>query len=425
MKIIVRALAALCCLFVVHARASCPTYADVDLSAVSRALVEVESSMADCQDDAIAVGLYGGLLLRSGQIAEALVWLEKALLLNPDQPGVQADYALALAAQGDRFSSKEIAGELLQMESVPRDLEAILSSLSEVSRWETRLSASGGVGYSTNIDFVPSLNTLDLTFGDDGVASLPLAEPSTPNAAGFFQQSAVLGLRWTGAGYHVLPSLRVIDRSSAGASSSDYVSSKASLQIVDPDERRGIRLGYGLVDYGGDQDRNEIRLGYSQSLGQSPVANCALGVSADWWSQSYGASSQNDTRIYQAGVWGDCSEGRFFAADLSLDRPLHDRIGGNRVRWALSGGQSIPVDVGSLTVSVGWARESDSETYSEFLARGASRSITTLDLGATWKIPLSPHLTASAEAGLVRQSSNVALFDATASEFSFNLIYTP
>ena len=409
----------------VHVRAACPTYADIDASSVPRALAQVEPMMVECQNDPIAAGLYGGLLLRSGQIDEAAVWLEKALLLSPDQPGVQADYALALAAQGDRFSSSEIAGELLQMESVPRDLEAILSSLSEVSRWETRFSASAGVGYSSNIDFVPSLNTLDLTFGDDGVASLPLTEPSSPNAAGFFQQSAVLGFRWSGAGYSVLPSLRVIDRSSAGSSSSDYVSSKGSLQIVDPEQQRGMRVGYGLVDYGSNQDRQELRLGYSQTLQQVEMSSCRLGVSADWWSQSYGGSSLNDTRIYQAGVWGDCAEGRFFAADLSLDRPVNDRVGGDRTRWAVVGGQEVPLELGTLTVSVGWARESDSETYSEFLARGASRSITTFDLGATWKVPLSSNLTASAEAGLVRQTSNVALFDATASEFSLNLIYTP
>jgi len=402
---------------------TCPTYADVDVTSVARSIAEIEPRMENCAEDAIAAGVYGGLLLRSGRIGDALVWLEKALLLNPEQPGVQADYALALAAQGDRFSSKEIAGELLKRDEIPQDLESILSSLSEVSRWESQVSASAGLGFSTNIDFVPSLDSLDVTFGDDGIASLPLVEAYDPDSAGFFQQSAAFKSRWTGAGYSVLPSLRIADRSSAGSSSSDYVSVRGGLQIIDQGFEQGLRLSYTQVNYGGDQDRGDLRLGYSRRLGMR--GSCQLSGSADWLTQSFGPSSINDTRIYQAGFSGECGEGRFWSSSIGFDRPLHDRVGGNRTRLSVSGGQQMPVEVGVLTVSGGFTRESDAETYSSLLARGAARQITTLEIGATWQLPLSQQVTLSAEAGIIRQSSNIALFDATASEMSVNLIYTP
>lgn len=186
--------------------ADCPSYQDLTLVRAEPALQWVEREMGVCADDSVATGLYGGLLLRNGQVGDALIWLEKSLLLDPEQPGVAADYAVALAGVGEADASSALAEQVLSRSDVPETLEALLDDLSRASLWEHGFQFSLGVGASDNILFEPDLERLELTFGDDGRAQIPLAEPSVPITRGLTQQS----VQWSGyfvrGGTEVLPS---------------------------------------------------------------------------------------------------------------------------------------------------------------------------------------------------------------------------
>ena len=53
-----------------------------------------------CDEQAICQAQKGAQLLAQGRVEEAAVALEKALLLDPNLPGAQLDYAQALALIG-------------------------------------------------------------------------------------------------------------------------------------------------------------------------------------------------------------------------------------------------------------------------------------------------------------------------------------
>ena len=241
----------------VSANAACPTYRDIESISIARALTEIAPQIEACAEDALATGLYGGLLLRSGQIDTALIWLEKALLLDPAQSGVQADYALALAAQGDRFSSRAIADELLAQDAVPDSVTSVLSELSAPDRWSTQLSASIGTGFSTNTEFLPDVETLDLTFGDDGAVSVPLAESVNPESGALFQQSVRATALWEGPGARVAPMLHLAERRLAGSERADYLSTRFSVAVSPLESDVLLDASYGRLTYGDGQERTE------------------------------------------------------------------------------------------------------------------------------------------------------------------------
>ena len=406
----------------VWAEAQCPDYSDVESISIARALTEVSPLMSACSDDPIATGLYGGLLLRSGQMDTALIWLEKALLLDPSQSGVQADYALALAAQGDRFSSEAIANDLLAQEAVPQSVVNALSELAVVDRWTPYWSASVGTGFSSNTEFVPDVGTLDLTFGDDGAVSVPLVDPTAPSSGALFQQSVRAMAVWDAGDMQIAPDFRISERRLAGSERADYLSTRVGVAFSPMESDSLYDFSYGQLSYGDGQERDEWRVGFEQPISVR-VGSCGLTAVADVASQSFGRGS-NDTQIYRAGLAGECADNQFWLARFGIDAPTDDRLGGDKTLISLVAGQRMAWYDGVLTTRAGLSLTTDKETYSPFLDFGAPREITTLELSGAWRRSLAEHLDISAEASLVRQTSNITLFDVDASEFSINLIYT-
>ena len=64
----------------------------------------------------------GALWLEEGEPNQALLWLERALLLDPGNLGAQADHALALAALGEPAALAELAKAWAGRTDVPAAL---------------------------------------------------------------------------------------------------------------------------------------------------------------------------------------------------------------------------------------------------------------------------------------------------------------
>lgn len=141
-----------------------------------------------CIDDAAFLALLGALLLEDGDAEQALVWLERSLLLDPDSLGARVDHALALAALGQPGPLQEIADALRHRADVPPPLRARLypSDQRSVFAWPAvRLGhalrpdwgAQGEIslltGHEGNLDRSPRLSELALTL-PDGVLVLPV-----------------------------------------------------------------------------------------------------------------------------------------------------------------------------------------------------------------------------------------------------------
>ena len=80
-----------------------------------------------CDGNAFFHAFRGAQLLAQGQIEVAAIALEKALLLNPDLPGAQLDYAQALAQIGLKGSARAILNEVLQRPDIQPQLKTQLS----------------------------------------------------------------------------------------------------------------------------------------------------------------------------------------------------------------------------------------------------------------------------------------------------------
>lgn len=160
-------------------------------------VAELERLRHLCIDDAAFLALLGALLLEDGDAEQALVWLERSLLLDPDSLGTRVDHALALAALGQPKSLKEIADALRHRVDVPPALRARLYPSDQRSAfawpsvrlghalrpiWGAQGEISLLTGHEGNLDRSPRLSELTLTL-PDGVLVLPVESQPRSGAA--------------------------------------------------------------------------------------------------------------------------------------------------------------------------------------------------------------------------------------------------
>src|SRR5690606_22160978 len=87
-------------------------------------LRRLEAMRERCMDRPAFLAMLGGAWLEDGDPAQALVWLERALLLDPDSLPARADHALALAALGEPAALRELALEWQRRPDMPALLRA-------------------------------------------------------------------------------------------------------------------------------------------------------------------------------------------------------------------------------------------------------------------------------------------------------------
>lgn len=399
--------------------ADCPTYRDLNTIRVEPALVWVEREMERCADDSVAAGLYGGLLLREGQLGEALIWLEKSLLLDPDQPGVAADYALGLASMGESDASSALAEQVLLRNDIPENLETLLDDLVSASFWEQGVQLSVGIGVSDNILFEPDLEALELTFGDDGVAQVPLAVPSVPETRGLMQQSVQWSGRFSRGEIEILPSVGLSLRRAGGSELADYRSLSSELRVRQGSSEWG--LGLNDVSFGGDQDREEFFVSFEHALAQREA--CELVAKVKHQRITYVQPLYDASRIAAAGKIL-CAGGWTFDAEIAQNYAVNERAGGDKFTISVAAEKFWSMELGSLRLAGRITEETDREAYSEFLARGAPRTIHTFRMGAVWEVPLNARWALSSQVTRLSQKSNINLFNVSASEIVINMIYT-
>lgn len=153
-----------------------------------RHLDRLDTARERCIHDAGFLAALGGAWLEHGDAAQALLWLERALLLAPDLLAARADHALALAALGEPQALRELAREWGQRTDIPPALLERLATQLAVAqqrppRWALRREFTLLLGAETNLNQSPALTELTLT-PPEGPIDLPLAEPLEPVAGG-------------------------------------------------------------------------------------------------------------------------------------------------------------------------------------------------------------------------------------------------
>ncbi|MFY8192469.1 MAG: tetratricopeptide repeat protein, partial [Limnohabitans sp.] len=130
--------------------------------------------------------------MAQGETEAAAVALEKALLLNPDLPGAQLDFAQALAQIGLKGSARAMLSEVLQRSDIPPGLKAQLSSIQggntqgdsirigiDVPKWSTLMQSV--YGHENNLNSATYTEALTL-YLSNGPVTLGLNDNVKPEA---------------------------------------------------------------------------------------------------------------------------------------------------------------------------------------------------------------------------------------------------
>ena len=157
-------------------------------------LQRLDGVKASCMAHPQFLATLGALWLEEGEPSQALIWLERALLLDSGHLGALADHALALAAMGQPAARDALALEWRDRADVPAVLRERLSpSVFNASAplpsvrlgganngdWASYRELSVLGGYESNLDQSPKLAEITLT-PPGGPIDVPLGKPLAP-----------------------------------------------------------------------------------------------------------------------------------------------------------------------------------------------------------------------------------------------------
>ena len=144
-----------------------------------------------CDEQAACQAQKGAQLLAQGRVEEAAVALEKALLLDPNLPGAQLDYAQALALIGLKGSARAMLADVLQRPDIQPKLKAKLAGAQNATTesaqanlqapWQWSKLAQAAVGHETNLNSATFTDSLTLMLSN-GPVTIGLSDSAKPVA---------------------------------------------------------------------------------------------------------------------------------------------------------------------------------------------------------------------------------------------------
>ena len=393
-----------------------------------------------CQKSSAWLGAAGKLFNQMGRYPDAADYLERALLLAPDQPQARLDYTIALAGLGDFASAAALAQDLLaEAELPPAQLEPLQRQLAlwegrpgqgatagappaSPADWQAGGSLAARVGFDSNLLGSPNLGSLALTLGGQ-TQVLPLDDSYRAREGGYLRTDAQLLLRQQsahGTRWDLAASLRArhspglpqatttqydisAERSQApGAGQGPYLYVVAAASGLDANT--GSRYSTQGLAAGLDWYRSsacQLRLGLEQSWRSHPSDTLLSGLYR-------GATAAWVCPLPDARQWLlSAKTGQDSAQD-----PL--RAGGNQAQASLRLAHDRPLALwgqpGALLADLDLATTQDARGYSTLLDNAAVRTLQRTSARLELQRPLAPGWQWLAGAEWVQQQSNLALF---------------
>ena len=387
-----------------------------------------------CMEAPDVLAVLGALYLEDGDPAQALIWLERALLLDPGNLGAQADHALALAELGEPAALREL-GQLWKLRGdIPEGLRAKL--FPSPSRLAYALPAarfgqperqtfgmqgdiSALAGYEDNLDRSPRLSELTLSI-PDGPFVLPVT--SQPRKGRATLTSASAQLAYSPAPESVLRTgVQLNARRATAQQSTDWHQAQWSGEWVQRGSWWRAQADMSLAWVGGPLNE-PYRMSRSGLSLEATLGACGVRVAyvREARTQQSTTSLDAESRIRLgtlqcplpfAPTWNAS-----FAVHAGEDRPRSlDRPGGLQRLSArvfrLSG--ALPGDMAvDFTHRINDVR--DAEGYSILLESNAIRRLTlrqtSVELSQSLKRWGWPSMTATLQWQAARQVSNLKLF---------------
>lgn len=416
-------------------------------------LTQLETLAEPCLDSPRFHAQRGAVLQMLAQPAAAIEALERSLLLDPDQPGTQLDYALALRDAGDYPSAHALLQQISQRTDLPPGLQPVLQSqlVATLSKpagaWQQRLKLSSAVGTDSNLNNATSESQLTLTF-PEGNLTLPLADASrAQGGSALINALQYQAVKPVGEQLWVLQAELRTRSASLPATNYQQLDVAAQwLQAPEAPSQWQARVGYGSLRLGGTQLQQSSRAGLVHQWKAPwpqlralcrPLAGLELDrrhyPTIDQLDGLYtglvlslACDATDNTSASQANSTGISPANPANAPSFSLPKfSLQLRSGQDRAVSALRpGGNNTATEVRTsasgrlagfdVTADYGWLRQKDATGYSPLLGNNAMRSSTrhTLRLELARQLPTSvlagAQWFASFEA--TRQASSLAAF---------------
>ncbi len=422
------------------------------LPAFNAPLSDQLAVLPDCQRNANYLANIGRLLTAQGQYTDALEHLERALMLEPNLPNAQLDYAIALAGAGDLLSASQLIEGILSQPDLPADLRQTLANarqriisqqnqldqqtqLDQLNQQNHSLLAGNspyGLVISTNLRYghdsnllgTPNISSLALTT-PGGIIDLPLADGSAPRSGAYARADVKLEYthRQPDGGQWEL-ALGALKRTSPNAP--DANTQQTELTVGYSQNPRTPWAAYANTSWvninttGGTRYTSQ---GMAAGL-QLPLAPgaCTAKAGLDW--QNRAIASNPVLSGYYAGLnavlactaeWGGQWQ---IIGKLGHDRPKDaNRPGGNQTLASLRGVGLWPTAglglTGTVLVDVEYNTTRDTSGYSPLLDNDAVRQTRRVSTRLEYQRPLAlinqrTLLTLGAEWS--GQDANLALF---------------
>lgn len=203
-----------------------------DIEKSSNPLERLQAALSTCSKDPGLLTALGGLLNQQLRYADALGYLEMALMLDPSSLNTQLNYAIAQAGSGDLASAEAMLDAVLARPGLPVSLrqavarqKATLDTRYAPADWQSRLTLGVRLGFDSNLLGSPNLSSLTLTSGGQSQV-FPLDESYLSKPGGYVRADAQLDVRRQdadGVRWDLLASLRSRYSPVSGAAGSTQV----------------------------------------------------------------------------------------------------------------------------------------------------------------------------------------------------------
>ena len=386
-----------------------------------------------CDENAFFHAYLGAQLLAAGQTEAAAVVLEKALLINPDLPGAQLDFAQALAQIGLNGSARAILSEVLQRPDIQPDLKNQLSKAQPLlaqPSWQWQALAQTAYGHESNLNSATYTDSLTL-YLSNGPVTLGLSDNTKPVSGDAFKTSVALQGTLRLAGLQEL-AINAAMNSKSGAASigGNNRTAEGALKYSLP-IASGNASGVWQLAAGGTQFWLNSQTAYTDQGLQLKYtwdtlgAACKLAPSMGAIDQKFPqAPTLNGTYTYTRMDWvcrTSKNQETHVALGAGQDKAQDaNRPGGNRARADvhIRHEQIVQLPVlpyvgnvsGQLTAWLRHAQSKDKLAYSELLGDLKSNTKRT-DVGLGYWVPISKVWSAGLNIETTSQKSNNSLFN--------------
>lgn len=325
-------------------------------------LVKLAAVAESCDMRADFQAHRGALLLLAGQIQEAATALEKALLLNPELPGAQIDYAQALAQKGQASEARELLRQVSVRPDIQPDLlqwldkglnthraltdkEGLVAPLDLPFKDSWRWSGLGQTSFGKESNLYSATHTTSLTLHlTSGLVDVPLSDSERPTAGKVVKfLGAVQGLRTLGEGELRL-NLALQTRQTQIESGNNSLLTEGALAFAWP-VGPGLLLG-GISAHNFSQSSSNTYQDQAYKLQYEPfwrLGDCKSAFSLGRTAQRYAKSPEMDGHYEHIRLEGGCQvgpdqpsespQGTLWSVATGQDQALHEnRPGGNKQR---------------------------------------------------------------------------------------------